>query len=168
MAGSYPPTRSVHRMHMAWPGGNYVRATTLAKEIVTAEIFMRLISSAVVWYRASVWHRRDPRHCASGVRVADWSRCRMISHDRAARINLMNISAVTIFLARVVLRISTVPLFIITRELDKLNRHILHVFSGDWTTQLPEIPVILVTTTTSINDNCPGPHLPVGLGPTHV
>ena len=58
--------------------------TTLAKKIVTAEIFMRLISSAIVWYRASVRHRRDPRHCASRSRVADRSRCRMISHDRTA------------------------------------------------------------------------------------
>ena len=45
---------------------------------------MRLISRAIVWYRASVPHRRDLSHCASRARVADRSRCRMISHDRTA------------------------------------------------------------------------------------
>ena len=45
---------------------------------------MRLISSVIVWYRASVRHRRDPGCCASRAHVADRSRCRMISHDRTA------------------------------------------------------------------------------------
>ena len=42
--------------------------------------------------------------CASRARDADRSRCRMIYDIIALRINLMNISAVTIFLARVVER----------------------------------------------------------------
>ena len=63
-------------------------STTLAKknryrrEIHEVDPTVR--SCEIVRYRASVRHWRDPRLCASRARVADRSRCRMISHDRTA------------------------------------------------------------------------------------
>ena len=81
-------------------------STTLAKKIVTAEKFMRLIDDPIMWYRAvlsfgSTVTRLEVaarRELALQIEV-DVARYHMI----ALRINLMNISAVTIFLARVVL-----------------------------------------------------------------
>ena len=79
------------------------RSTTLAKKIVTAEIFMRLIRSAIVWYHATSTSARSSRRVES--QVASMSNRSLISHDFTwsdCRINLMNFSAVAIFLARVV------------------------------------------------------------------
>ena len=82
-------------------------STTLAKKIVTltAEKFMRLINSSIMWYRAmSSFGSTSTRLAASARREValqievDVAWYQMI----ALRINLMNISAVTIFLARVV------------------------------------------------------------------
>ena len=57
-------------------------ATTLAKKIVTTEIFTRLIDSLIMWYR--LWFDIDATCgiCAPGAWVADRSQCRMIYHDQ--------------------------------------------------------------------------------------
>ena len=82
-----------------------IGSTTLAKKIVTAEIFMRLIRSAIMWYLATSTSicNASSRRAATASRVAvepklDIARYHMIGPS----INLMNFSAVTIFLARVV------------------------------------------------------------------
>ena len=42
-------------------------------------------SCDIVWYRASVRHRRNPRYlCVASSRCRYWSQCCMISHDRTA------------------------------------------------------------------------------------
>ena len=105
------------------------KRTTLAKKIVTAEIFMRLIRTAIMWY-----HARSTSICNASSRrveprVASMSNPSLISHDFTwldCRINLMNFSAVTIFLARVVdtliLKIgqemTTLQLFEVTQLVD--------------------------------------------------
>ena len=83
-----------------------VYSTTLAKKIVTAEIFMRLIRSAIMWYLATSTSicNASSRRAATASSVAvepklDIARYHMIGPS----INLMNFSAVTIFLARVVI-----------------------------------------------------------------
>ena len=82
-----------------------LRSTTLAKKIVTAEKFMRLIFSSIMWSRAISSFGPTSTRLAASVRreltlqiEVDVAWYQMI----ALRINLRNISAVTIFLARVV------------------------------------------------------------------
>ena len=81
-------------------------STTLAKKIVTAEKFMRLICSSIMWYRAISSYGSTLTRLAASVRrelalqIQVNAACYLMI---ALRINLMNISAVTIFLARVVL-----------------------------------------------------------------
>ena len=64
--------------------------TTLAKKIVTAEKFMGLIDSAIMWYRGIASFDSTSTQpaclsvCVSRARVADRSWCRLISHDRTA------------------------------------------------------------------------------------
>ena len=80
--------------------------TTLAKKIVTAEIFMRLIRSAIMWYLATSTSicNASSRHAATASRVAVEPKLDIAQyHMIGPSINLMNFSAVTIFLARVVL-----------------------------------------------------------------
>ena len=79
--------------------------TTLAKKVVTAEKFMRLIYSSIMWYRAILsFGSTSTRPVVSARRElalrieVDVAWYHMI----ALQINLMNFSAVTIFLARVV------------------------------------------------------------------
>ena len=82
-------------------------STTLAKKIVTAEIFMRLIRSAIMWYLATSTSicNASSRRAATASRVAVEPKLNIARyHMIGPSINLMNFSAVTIFLARVVLR----------------------------------------------------------------
>ena len=82
------------------------RAITPAKKIVTADIFMRSIRSAIMWYLAtsiSICNASSRRAACTASRVdvepeLDIARYHMIS----LLINLINITAVTIFMARVV------------------------------------------------------------------
>ena len=81
--------------------------TTLAKKIVTAEKFMRLIHSSIMWYRAiSSFGSTSTRLAASAAARRELALQIEVDvvwyHMIALWINLMNISAVTIFLARVV------------------------------------------------------------------
>ena len=83
--------------------------TTLAKKIVTAEIFMRLIRTAIMWYHARSTSICNASSRRAEPRVASMSNRSLVSHDFTwsdCRINLMNFSAITIFLARVVLVVS--------------------------------------------------------------
>ena len=85
---------------------NSTRHTNLAKKrIVTGKKFMRLICSSIMWYRAiSSFNSTSTQPAESARREltlqievdATWY------HMVALRINLLNISAVMIFLARVV------------------------------------------------------------------
>ena len=57
------------------------------KKIVTAEKFMSLINSSIMWYRATSSFgsaSTRPAALAPRARVADRSRCHMISHDSTA------------------------------------------------------------------------------------
>ena len=63
-------------------------STTLAKKIVPAETFMRLICSSIMWYRAprATVRAIDVTRgiCAPRARLANRSQCCMISHDCTA------------------------------------------------------------------------------------
>ena len=92
--------------NFTWEYSNRTWRHTLAKKIVTVEKFMRLIYSSIMWCRAissfgsTSTRRADSarRELATQIEVdVAWY------HMIALRINLMNISAVTIFLARIVL-----------------------------------------------------------------
>ena len=74
------------------------------KKIITAEIFMRLIRTAIMWYHARSTSICNASSRRAEPRVASMSNPSLISHDFTwLSVNLMNFSAVTIFLARVVL-----------------------------------------------------------------
>ena len=62
----------------------HVCATTLAKKIVTAEIFMRLIRSAIMWYHATSTSICNASSRRAVPRVAPMSNRSSISHDRTA------------------------------------------------------------------------------------
>ena len=102
------PPSDINRMTGLPP--KVVWTTTLAKKIVTAEKFMRLIDGPIMWYRVISSFGSTATRLAVAARrelalqiEVDVARYHMI----ALRINLMNISAVTIFLARVVWHIRT-------------------------------------------------------------
>ena len=59
-------------------------STTLAKKIVTAEIFMRLIRSAIMWYHATSTSMCNASSRRAVPRVASMSNRISISHDRTA------------------------------------------------------------------------------------
>ena len=77
---------ATHKPTSAQPLYSYQRDihTTLAKKIVTAQIFMRLIRSAIMWYHATSTSICSARSWHAVPRVASMSNRSSISHDRTA------------------------------------------------------------------------------------